>query len=497
MELIKNQIQFCDRVLDRTSVYEETTDAIVPDSFPDIARIVCATGSAVIKDESPQGDRVLVSGTVHATVLYQPEGEEGLRVMSVPINFAHIEEGKGLTADSTCFVCCRVVNVDARTANSRKLNVTAKLCFETSAYDGKQIALTEDVDGGELPLEIQYHKQTVSLPQTVAIRDFTVLEDLETPYAEGTKLLHTRCDLCLTDSRTMHSKAVVKGDARLHCLLLENGGMRITEHTVPFTQILDCDGLEEGQSVSVRFAIRNLDSELHEGGVLSVGIGACALLCVMQEQEIRSIGDLYQTTCPLEVQSRPVHITGLDARGELRGEVADTVPVGIRVGRVIDVSAVCHAVSQEDASTLRLTAAVNLLVQDEDAQPYSVTRTMTLPVPLPQAMEGGTAQNLVLNASATPAGDDSVSLRVQVAGDLYSRAECVINDITQVEAGAPATDPQDAVTLVLRYVDDDETLWDIAKRYHTTVRAIRGANDMAADTENVRARMLLIPICEK
>lgn len=497
MELIRNQIQFCDRILDRTSVYEESTDAIVPDSYPDVSRIVYAAGNAIIKDESPQNDRVLVSGSVKAKILYEPEGGEQLCELEVPLSFAHIEEAKGLSADSTCFVCCRVVQVDARAVNSRKLSVTAKLCFETSAYEGKELSFTEDVEESELPLEIMHQKQELCLPRAVECREFTVLEDLDTPYTEDAKLVNARCDLSLTDSRAMHNKAVIKGDARLHCLLLENGSLRATDHTIPFTQILDCEGVEEGQSVGVRFAVHNLDCELHEGGVLSVGIGSCAMLCVTQTHELRTIRDLYQTTHALDVQTRAARVTSMDTRGALRSDVNETLQIGTRAGRVIDTNIVCHSVTQEDAEHLKLTAAVNLLLQPEEGAPFMVSRTITLSVALPQAMEGGTAQNLILSASATPNGDDSVSLRVSVSGDLYSRSDCTLNDVTHVEVGMPSTDSRDAVTLVLRYVQNAEPLWDIAKRYHTTVRAIRGANDMAADADTAQARMLLIPICEK
>ena len=55
------------------SAATESADSIVPDTFPDIGRIVCAYGKAVIKDQTPQNDRLLVSGTVQTTVLYEPE----------------------------------------------------------------------------------------------------------------------------------------------------------------------------------------------------------------------------------------------------------------------------------------------------------------------------------------------------------------------------------------------------------------------------------------
>ena len=497
MELVKNKIQFCDRIMDHTSIYEESTDAIVPDAFPDIARVVFASGNAMIKDESPQNDRLLISGNVKAVVLYQPEGEEGLREMQVPLSFAHIEEGKGITGESSCFVSCRVLAVDAKAVNSRKLSVTVKLCFESSAYAEKMVELTQDIISDTLPLEMKYQKQCIALPEAVSVRDFTLIEDMETTYAQGAKLLHTRCDVTMTDCRPMHSKAIVKGDMRLHCLLLENGMLRTAEHTAPFTQIIDCERMEESQKATVQFAVHSLDCQLHDTGILSVGVGVCALLCVVKEHEMRTIADLYQTTHALEVQTSPVGITGMQHRGELRAEINETCAVGMRVTRVIAGNAACHNVMQEDDMQLRVVASVHLLLQDEDAQVCSVHRTMTFPVSLAQSLTDGSVQNLTMQLMATPSGEENVALRVLIGGELYSRTKHIVEDITQVEAGAPCIDRRDAVTLVVRYVEQEEELWNIAKQYHTTTRAICGANDLALEQEAVQARMLLIPICEK
>ena len=497
MELIRNTIQFYDLTLDRTSVYEESTDAIVPDAYPDIARIICATGNAVIKDESPQNDRVLVSGTVRASVLYQPEGEDAYRELVVPLSFAHLDEGTGLTADSVCFVRCQVVSVDARAVNSRKVSVTARLCFETDAYDRRALELTGDVDGGELPLEILHETHTVCLPATVQNRDFTVLDDIELAGAGDAKLLHTQCTMRLGDCRTMHGKAVVKGDAVLHSLLLQPDGLRTMEQTVPFTQIFEMDGLEEGQPLRVRFAVKNLDCELHDAGVLSVGVGACALLCSEQEQQLRTIRDLYQTTRPLEVQAQPVRILGMRPQGALAGSAEEAMPLGMRIAQVVDASAVCHGVQQEDPETMRVTMYVRLLYTSDDGGLYSAGRTLTVPVKLAQAGEQLAAQDVTLTVTASPNGDGA-ALRIGVGGGLLQRTECMVNDITAVEAGEPAADSgMGAVTLVLRYVNGEEPLWDIAKSYRTTVQAIRGANSLPEDAASACGQMLLIPICEK
>ena len=78
MELNQTSISYYDRRLARTATCNETADSIVPDTFPDIGRVVCAYGVASIKDQSPQNDRLLVSGVVKTTVVYQPEEGGGL-----------------------------------------------------------------------------------------------------------------------------------------------------------------------------------------------------------------------------------------------------------------------------------------------------------------------------------------------------------------------------------------------------------------------------------
>ena len=133
MELNQTSICYYDKRLDRIAACTETADTIVPDTFPDVGRVVCAYGTAAIKDQTPQSGRLLISGTVQAVILYEPEGG-GLRRLTVPVSFAHIEECDGLDADAVCAVTCRTAAVDATAVNSRKLSVSVQLCFSIECY---------------------------------------------------------------------------------------------------------------------------------------------------------------------------------------------------------------------------------------------------------------------------------------------------------------------------------------------------------------------------
>ena len=113
MELEQKSISYCRPQLAETSICTETTDCIVPDTFPDVGRVVFACGSVTASDRSPQSGRLLISGTAQASVLYEPENGSGLRLLEVPVSFAHIEENDLLDSSSACLVECRVGTVEA------------------------------------------------------------------------------------------------------------------------------------------------------------------------------------------------------------------------------------------------------------------------------------------------------------------------------------------------------------------------------------------------
>lgn len=248
------------------------------------------------KTSRRRNDRILVSGSVSATVLYQPEGETGLRRLDVPLSFAHIEEGRGVGTDSVCFVRCSVAAVNARAVNSRKVSVTARLCFEATAYHPETLTYTEQVEGGETPLEVLYDTREVSLLHAANTGEFTVLDDLELNHADDLELLHTDCTLRQNECRAMNGRVLVRGEAMLRLLVRDDTGslQQITQN-VPFTQTIDVEGLTEGEPVTLRLAVRNVDCVLANGGLLSVGVGASALVLRDGTHAVRTIRDLYQT----------------------------------------------------------------------------------------------------------------------------------------------------------------------------------------------------------
>lgn len=497
MELIKSTLKTMQIMLDSTKNYEETTDAIVPDTFPDIGRIAAVYGSAQVKDDAPQTGRLLISGSVRMTVLYVPEDSTELKKLEIPVSFAHIEECRTITEQTLTFVTCRVVSADAHIVNSRKLTVTAVLSISCRAFESVEEQITSSVEDAKKRLEILTADRTVTLPVIISRREFTIMEDIDLPNStQYTTLTAPRGELRLNECRLTNGKAVLRGEAMLRNLALtQDGELKPVDTVVPFTQIFDAPEFKEGQQIGVCFCIRHLDCELDDTGTLTVGMGCYALLTAYETRSLTTIADVYHLDHPLRTEARSLELTAGQPLSDLTCEASETIPAGMKVTSVADITVSLDCLICEPGRTaLRLMCAI--VYRSDDNQYYTIHRAVTMPLTLPDDIGSVHLTGLLTRASATISGEDSVVLSISGRCSMLNEELVHLSDLNELTIldDPAAPEDHDAVSLILRYVESEERLWDIAKCYRTTVEAIRQANHIGTDCLSACKQMLLIPM---
>ncbi len=494
MELTKHTLDWNRPVIDTFHTYEETADAIVPDTFPDILRISAAYGTAQLNDDSPQSGRVLISGSVQVTVLYVPE-HGGLRRLSVPISFAHIEEDGGITEDSRVFVSCQVVSTSAGIMNSRKLSVSAILSVRCSVYSHETLSLTDGIGESDGKVEILSATHTVTVPTAIQRREFTIMDDLTVPEAGHLEEVFAPCgDIHLTDCRILNGKAVLKGECMIHMLgMTAEHQLDRIDCSMPFTQIFDAPSFDEHHQLDVRFSLRHLDVQKHEEEELSVGLGINVLLTAFATHTFSSISDVYHLQYPVKTEIHPVVIPASRPLSDVLCDCSDTVPVGMKVVSVTDVRSALDTILQDGGHT-SLRMMTTILYASDDGEYYSISRAMHIPLQLPEGIRTVHLSSLTCRTTATVSGENSVVLSLSGRCSLLCEETLHLSDVSSLEIDRSQVSERSSVSVILRYVEQEEPLWDIAKHYHTTVDAIRHANQLSEDCPTAASRMLLIPV---
>lgn len=478
------------------STFRESADTIVPDTFPDIGRIACAEGTVTVKDEVVQNDRVLVSGTVQVNLLYQPENGNGLRKLSVPISFAHIEEKKGITPSCKCHVQCKLASLEAKAVNSRKVTATAQLCMTMTLYAPQQLALTTGIENAPESLQQQYTALTLPLVTHVTPCDFTVLDDIEVTGGRYLEILQAQAVATCTEYQAVAERIVLKGEITLEALGLDDDDhLQTLQQQVRFSQIVDLPESLEDLPLQVHLAVHHVDCMMNGEGLLAIGIGVRALLVAQQTKQLQILQDFYDVD--RQSQSTTAQVTARIA-GEwqmVQDEIAIALPCIRPATEVVRTIAVCTATKETEQGKWSVMLQAQATCAEEQGAPWSVNRSYQCAVALPQLTAGSQLAQVQLVPVQAQISGEEITVRMQLQAQAQSNPALQIENITAVQDLGERSPSERAVTLLLAYVQQEQSLWNIAKKHASTVQQIRIANGLEAGANSVQDCMLLIPIC--
>ena len=121
LELKKELLRFYEFSTVSTTVHEESTETIVPDYCPDIARIIDSDGKVFLRSKDIQGDKAIVTGSVKVTVLFTPEEETGIRNLEFVLPFNTSLSNPEFESCQSLFVKAAIQTIETKSLNPRKI----------------------------------------------------------------------------------------------------------------------------------------------------------------------------------------------------------------------------------------------------------------------------------------------------------------------------------------------------------------------------------------
>jgi hypothetical protein len=220
--------------------------------------------------------------------------------------------------------------------------------------------------------------------------------------------------------------------------------------------------------------------------------------------DIEFLTDAYSTTFPcnyatsrVRLDQEPINITeNIQQTANLSYADGDLTAVCDVISRVTNL----NAVITPDTGELKVSGMLNQTVIAEDSKGMFVTLESSEPfehyVNAGTFCEGSTAEVNAIPVSSTCSLTSGSGVAVKTDIKLMSEihSSCEVDAITDLEYDGETEKPRDGdYALKLYYGNAGENLWDIAKRYSSSVDSIIEENDLSGDvlTNN---NMILIPI---
>ncbi len=490
MEFQQVRIPYLRSVLYETVLHEESGETIVPDTMPDMERIVDSYACAVLRSKECQADAVSLSGDVQAGISYMAAGEDTPRQITAYLPFTLRRSAPGA---SRCAVTVQVRGVEARMLNSRKAGLRVGLCVTLRLWEPAEQLCFAPGDP-DRRVQLRCADYPMRLPVELAEKHLLLRDSLPlgAGQPEAHRIVHADARCRISDGKLSGSQAVCKGEVELS-VLYETVDLELCSAvlTMPFSGLVELEGSYEEQGAELLPVLTSLDAAL-ENGAVTAEVGVCLQCLVTQMVSVPVVEDAYATRGVLHTEYQSCALQPLlDSRllrQELRHELPAQAAEVIRAEALPDVPEVRCG---DGMAGVRTPVLLRVLYRDAGGEYRQAEGRTELSVELPAEDALCRAEVWADGALFAAPAAGRIELRLPLALRLcwYGAGERQCISALRLD-DAPR---EERPAVVVRTLEEDAALWDIAKELRTTVSAIQTANDLEGETAPAGV-MLLIPI---
>lgn len=490
-------------------------DFNVPDTRPDISKLIKTGGEIKFNEQKIMNGKLYVNGHLVFTVLYlSDEGSRPIQSIHGQIPF---NEVMNLTEDcdqENAHIKYDIQDMSANIINSRKLSLKALISLSLaveSVYDEEGAVGVEDAnDVHTLSKLIDITNMAVNKRDSYRFRDEIVLPTGKSNISE---ILFSDIELKNVDIRLLTDRFTIKGEVLVFVLYLGDGDeapVEYYESELPFSSTIECNGSSEDMTPDITLSLldRNLEIKPDTDGeerVIDVETVIEVNIKIYEETQLEILKDIYSPNRDITPIYKDACYENLLMRNSNKARVNERVKIGAGNPRILQI---CHGsgeVKMDEITPvdngLHVEGALNLnilYVSSEDSAPMQSINTF---IPFSQQIEVKDIKpNSIYDVKPSL---EQISIIMLDTVEIEVKASVVFNVIVfdqleesflidYTEAPLDMEKLQAMPGMIGYVVKPGDTLWNIAKAYHTTVETIKEINDLDSDVIHPGQHLLII-----
>lgn len=515
MELIKKNIHM-NKIKCKSSLQVTFDDDFnVPDMKPDISKLIKSQGDIKFTDQKISNGKLFVTGTLNFSVLYC--SDETARPVNCLTGQIPFEETINLTDScnqDTANIKFEMEDLTASIINSRKLSIKAlvRLCVTVEdLYDEESaVSIDAEPDVQSLTKNIDVTNLAVNKKDSYRFRDEIVL-----PSGKGciNDILYSNVELKNVDVRLLTDKFLAKGELSVFLLYTsdgENNPMEYYETELPFSSTIDCNGCNEDMTPNITLDLvgKNVsvkpDSEGEERIVDLEAILELAIK-IYEETQMQVLQDIYSPIRELTPLYNEAQYENLLMRNSNKARVTERIKIEDNTPKLLQICYGTGNVKVDEVTQVENGLNVDgvidvsiLYISADDEQPLQAIRST---IPFNQVIEiKDIKPDSVYDVKATL---EQISVMMLDTEEVEVKVSVVLNVIvfdrhTESFMTDFREDPMDVEAfesmpgMIGYIVKPGDSLWKIAKRYHTTIPAIMEINNLESDVIHPGDHLLIV-----
>lgn len=477
-------------------------DMIVPDSKPDILSTLNTSGVVSIYKQEVQTGRVRVDGNINVYIMYLADStEDKARGLNTNLDFSENFVISECTGDMRAELETSIKNIECKVLNGRKINIKVTLDTNLKIFASEETEVICDLNDKNIQVLRPTYKinSLIGAGETKVYIKETINIDTKDNLAE---ILKSNLRIINKDTKISYNKILAKAEVELKIVYLtEENQIRITTCNLPVVGFIDMQNISENSICDVHYQVKNIiikPNSIEEHSIyVEIEMGICAEC--YEEKEINLIEDLYSTCSNLQFNKKRVTTISRKTKRTESLNVSTKVNMPEIVGNdLIDVDAQPIIVKMtKSPSKIIFEGELKLtFLYTEDGQMQVSSKNAELPFQI-SIDDLENAENVEIMPDIEVESNDcrveggaincNANLKLDV-GLHENRSLDIIDEISEEDL----EDIQD-YSVIIYIVKKGDTLWNIAKKFKSTVDDIVRVNGIENPDKISEGEKLYIP----
>lgn len=485
---------------------------------PDIQKLIGEKGQVRFDEIKVLQDTVWLRGALHYDVLYRCDPSDGgFAQLSGELPFQEQVRMEGAQESDTVHISPQIEDLSVALINSRKIGVRALLTLRLQLHRTCLYELPAALTDAEQSETIQVQNRQIDALELTGQKKDTSRVRASLTLPSNKPAIREILWYCVQprgiESRSEEEKLTLSGELFIHMVYrsAEDGQLQCLELAVPVQTEVEAPEADSDSIawVSVRLTGSELETaEDFDGEERELQLEAVLELTYMlwEERRLSIVQDAYATDSRLEMEWEPVTLQRLLVKNDSRFRLNERIELDPSAG-VLQVCSCTGEVQVEEVTPadgrLEVSGILRLrllyIAADDEVPLVTVDRVLPFQesVEVPQLAPTDMSVSYELEAgidqlTTTLTDQSQVECKAQIRICVILFEDHTVQNIGSIRRTEFPETQQNTAGMVGYIVKNGESLWDIAKAAHVSVRQLKEWNQLEQDTVQAGDRLMLV-----
>lgn len=480
-------------------------DILVPDTKPDVMKIIRVDNNVYINSKEIMDSSIRVTGQISYYIIYiSVDGQ--IRGINMSYPFVKVIDDKEIKKDMKVRIIPTVKNIIYSLPNERKIAIKTEVMFRYKLSEIGEVEILNRIEDCN-SLECKMSKDSFFNVIEYKTDVFEAREDIMLP--EGlpgaNEILRVSNKIVNTEYKVSYNKILVKGEIKtdiVYTSSADNSEIYSYETNIPFTGMLEFSNISDSSKFDIQYSLRNFDINLESsdetGRMISVSADVDVDSILYEEKEIEYIEDFYSMEENLDYDTNSVNII------KNKENIVKTIMLKDNIGAVPDTAKLLDWTIDISNLNTKISGGniyingnikVNFLYEISEGRKVE-SKTYDLLVDEVVELSKDVDEkyinvNLEVIKGIIRINANNVEANIELLANIDVDNVETINEINNIKEEKINLDMFDSMNIYI--VKKGDNLWDIAKKYKTSVAKIANINDLPDENKlDIGQKILII-----